>query len=37
MRAQLRSELVKVRSTRTSLGLLGAMIGSSYCSWFCTA
>jgi ABC-2 type transport system permease protein len=27
MRAQLRSELVKVRSTRTSLGLLGAMIG----------
>jgi ABC-2 type transport system permease protein len=27
MRAQLRSELVKVRSTRTSLGLLAAMIG----------
>jgi ABC-2 type transport system permease protein len=27
MRALLRSELVKVRSTRTSLGLLGAMIG----------
>ena len=27
MRAQLRSELLKVRSTRTSLGLLGAMIG----------
>jgi ABC-2 type transport system permease protein len=27
MRAQLRSELVKVRSTRTNLGLLGAMIG----------
>jgi hypothetical protein len=27
MRAQLHSELVKIRSTRTSLGLLGAMIG----------
>jgi len=27
MRAQLLSELVKVRSTRTNLGLLGAMIG----------
>jgi ABC-type transport system involved in multi-copper enzyme maturation permease subunit len=27
MRAQLRSELVKVRSTRTNLGLLAAMIG----------